>query len=79
MENLVAVSQETSDAVLAEIVSSIKNLTPEQLARVIIIAANIGLSEYHLSAVITASQDVLKTRQQFGDRYENVSLRLLID
>ncbi|MEH2381692.1 MAG: hypothetical protein V7K27_22855 [Nostoc sp.] len=49
-------------------VSSIKNLTPEQLASVIMIAANTGLSEYHLSAIITASQQVLKTRQQFGDK-----------
>ncbi len=63
IENLVTVSHQTSDAVLAEMVSSIKNLTPEQLARVIIIAANTGLSEYHLLAIITASQQVLNTWQ----------------
>jgi hypothetical protein len=43
---------------------SIKNLTPEQLARVILKAANKGLSEYQLSAIITASQQALNTRQQ---------------
>ncbi len=65
IENQVATSHSTSDAAITEMVSSIKNLTPEQLAEVIIKAANNGLSEYHLSAVITASQQVLKTRQQF--------------
>ncbi|NJM72013.1 MAG: DUF3102 domain-containing protein [Scytonema sp. RU_4_4] len=63
MENQVAISHETSDAAMAEMVSRIKNLTPKQLASVIMIAANTGLSEYHLSAIITASQQVLNTRQ----------------
>ncbi len=72
MENQVAISHKTSDAAIAEMAVSIKNLTPEQLARVIIKAANKGLSEYHLSAIIMASQQALNTRQQFGDRYEEV-------
>ena len=73
IENLVAISQGTLDAVLASMAISIKNLTPDQLARVIIKAANNGLSEYQLSAIITASQQALNTRQQFGDRYEEVT------
>ena len=68
----VAISHKTSHAAIAEMAVSIKNLTPEQLARVIIKAANKGLSEYHLSAIIIASQQALNTRQQFGDRYEEV-------
>ncbi len=72
-ENLVAISHGTSDAAIASMAISIKNLTPEQLARVIIKAAYNGLSEYQLSAIITASQQALNTRQQFGDRYEEVT------
>ncbi len=69
MENQVAISHETSDAAIASMAISIKNLTPEQLARVILKAANKGLSEYHLSAIITASQQALNTRQQ--DEYSD--------
>lgn len=75
IENQVAISHEISDAAIAEMAISIKNLTPQQLARVVIEAANKGLSEYHLSAIIMASEQALKTRQQFGDSYERLFLR----
>ncbi|KAB8320093.1 DUF3102 domain-containing protein [Tolypothrix campylonemoides VB511288] len=68
-ENQVAISHETSDAAIAQMAVSIKNLTPEQLARVILKAVNKGLSEYQLSAIITASQQALNIRQQ--DQYSN--------
>ena len=62
IENLVEISHFTSDTVLAEMVISIKNLTPEQLTRMIILAADTGLNEYQLSAIVTASQHALSTR-----------------
>ena len=70
MENQVAISHSTSDAAITEIVISIKNLTPKLLARVIILAADTGLNEYQLEAIITASQQALNTRPQFEHRYE---------
>ncbi|MEH1847540.1 MAG: DUF3102 domain-containing protein [Nostoc sp.] len=62
IENQAAISHETSDVVIAEIAISIKNLTPEQLARMIIKAANNGLSASQLSAIIMASQRILNTQ-----------------
>ncbi|RUT04221.1 hypothetical protein DSM106972_044490 [Dulcicalothrix desertica PCC 7102] len=58
IKDQVAISH-ISDTALNEIAISIKSLTPEQLAKIIIIAANTGLSKSHLSAIITASQQVL--------------------
>ncbi len=66
IENQVAISYHTSDTAIAEMAISIKNLTPEQLARMIIKAANNGLSESQLSAIIIASQQVLNIQQQLG-------------
>lgn len=63
IENLATTYHKTSDAVITEIAVSIKKMTPEQLALVIIKIANSGLSERHLEAIITASQQVLKVRQ----------------
>jgi hypothetical protein len=63
IENLATISHETLDTAIAEMVTSIKNLTPEQLAKVIRLAACNGLSEYHLSAIIEASQQALSSRQ----------------
>ncbi|MDF5729593.1 MAG: DUF3102 domain-containing protein [Rhizonema sp. PD38] len=59
IENQVTISYHTSDTVIAEMAISIQNLTPEQLARMIIKAANNGLSQSQLSAIILASQQVL--------------------
>lgn len=61
-ENQVAISHEVLDTAITEMAVSIKNLTPEQLARVILKAVNKGLSKYQLSAIITASQQALNTR-----------------
>ncbi|NMG18471.1 hypothetical protein [Brasilonema bromeliae] len=69
IENQVAISHETSDAAIASMAISIKNLTPKQLARMIIEAANNGLSESELSAIVMASQQVLNTQQQ--DEYSD--------
>ncbi|GAA6621636.1 DUF3102 domain-containing protein [Scytonema sp. NUACC26] len=63
MENQVAISHETSDATISEMAISIKNLTPEQLVRMIIKAANNGLSESQLSAIAMVSQQVLNTQR----------------
>ncbi|GAB1542627.1 hypothetical protein NUACC21_53010 [Scytonema sp. NUACC21] len=63
IKNQVTISLATSDAEIVEMAISIKNFTPEQLALVIIKAANDGLSEYQLSAIITASQQALNTRR----------------
>lgn len=59
IENLAVISQKTPDAVVAQIAISITNLTSEQLAEVIIKAADNGLSKYHLSTIIMASQQAL--------------------
>jgi len=67
LENLVAISHKISDAAIAEIAIIIKNLTPEQLARMIIKAANNGLSKSQISAIVIASQQVLNTQQQDSD------------
>ncbi|MDF5720158.1 MAG: DUF3102 domain-containing protein [Rhizonema sp. PD37] len=61
IENLIAISHKTSDAAISEIAISIRNLTAEELTRVIIKAVKIGLSEYHLSTIIAVSQQVLNT------------------
>lgn len=61
-ENQVAISHEVLDTAITEMAVSIKNLTPEQLARVILKAVKKGLSKYQLSAIITASQQALNTR-----------------
>ncbi len=63
IENLATNYHKTSDAVITEIADIIKKLTPEQLTLVIINIANSGLSERHLEAIITVSQQVLKVRQ----------------
>lgn len=63
-ENLAVISDKNPDVVVAEIAISITSLTSEQLAEVIIKAADNGLSEYHLSTIIIASQQALNARQQ---------------
>lgn len=68
IENQAPISHHTSDTVIAGMAITIKNLTPEQLARMIIKAANNGLSESQLSAIIMVSQQVLNTKQQFGGK-----------
>ncbi|MDF5722113.1 MAG: DUF3102 domain-containing protein [Rhizonema sp. PD37] len=68
IENQVTISYHTSDTAIAEMAICIKNLTPEQLAMMIVKAANNGLSESQLSAIIIASQQVLNTTQQLEDR-----------
>lgn len=65
-ENLVGISHDTVDIVMDEMAIIIKNLSPEQLAGVIIKAANNGLSKYQLLTIIMASQQALKTQQHFG-------------
>lgn len=52
-----------SNAIVSEIATKIKNLTPEQLALVIVESAKGGLSSDHLSFMITASDQILKERQ----------------
>lgn len=56
-------SYSESDAVISEIATKIKNLTPEQLALVIVESAKSGLSSDHLNSIITASDHILKERQ----------------
>ncbi|NMG09935.1 DUF3102 domain-containing protein [Brasilonema sp. UFV-L1] len=54
-----ASAQTNPDTITTEIEMKIKQLTPEQLASVIINSANSGLSKRHLQAIITAAQQVL--------------------
>ncbi|KAB8315207.1 DUF3102 domain-containing protein [Tolypothrix campylonemoides VB511288] len=61
--NPTTISHDMSDAIITEIATSIKDLTPEQLTLVIIKSANSGLSTCHLEAIIKASQHVLNTQQ----------------
>lgn len=60
--NIATISPEISDALTSEIASRIKHLTPEQLALVITESAQTGLSDHHLKAIITASQEALYSR-----------------
>jgi Protein of unknown function (DUF3102) len=62
MENQVSISYEILDVAIADMAISIKNLAPEQLALVIKKSANNGLSNQHLKAIITTSQQVLNKR-----------------
>ena len=57
-----AESRDLSDTMTKQMVICIQNLTPEQLALVIKKSANNGLSNYHLEAIITTSQEVLNQR-----------------
>ncbi|MUH00592.1 DUF3102 domain-containing protein [Scytonema sp. UIC 10036] len=57
--NQIAIAQKIPDTITTEIEVKIKQLTPEQLASVIINSANTGLSKFHLEAIITAAQQVL--------------------
>lgn len=56
-------SDNESNAIISEIATQIQNLTPEQLAVVIIESANSGLSNNHLNYVITVSNQILEDRQ----------------
>lgn len=56
-------SEPEPDAIICEIATKIKNLTPEQLALVLVKSAKGGLSSDHLSFMITASDQILKKRQ----------------
>ncbi len=62
VENQVAISNETLNAAIDKMAISIKNLAPEQLALAIAKSANSGLSNQHLKAIITTSQQVLNKR-----------------
>lgn len=64
IKDIVTICHTTSDATVEKIAISILNLTSNQLAEVIVKAANNGLSKNHLSTIIIASQQVLNTRQQ---------------
>lgn len=68
-ENQIGIFHEILDTEISEMAVSIKNLAPEQLAKMILKAVNKGLSKYQLSAIITASQQALKTGQQ--DEYSD--------
>lgn len=61
-QTVASAEKNTSDAAINEMAISIKNLMPEELAEVIIKAANNGLSQSHLSAIIMACQQVLNTQ-----------------
>lgn len=65
IKDIAAISHNQSDATVDKIVIGITNLTTEQLAQVIIKAANNGLDENHLLTIIKASQQALNTRQQY--------------
>jgi len=62
IKDIVTIYDKTSDATVEQMAISISNLTLNQLAEVIIKAANNGLSENHLSTMIMTSQQVLNTR-----------------
>lgn len=62
MENIVATSNNISDTAITEMAISITNLTPDELATLVMKAANNGLSNSHLSAIIRASQQALNTK-----------------
>jgi Protein of unknown function (DUF3102) len=57
IKDSVAISHKISDTALYEIATSIKSLTPEQLAKIITVAANNGLSKSHLSAIFTTTRE----------------------
>ncbi|MDF5724775.1 MAG: hypothetical protein PUP91_30815 [Rhizonema sp. PD37] len=54
--NLAEIYHFTSDILLVEMVISIKNLTSEQLTRMIILAADTRWNEYQFSAIVMTSQ-----------------------
>lgn len=59
MENITKISSYIIDAIINEMAISIMNLTPKQLALVVIKSVNAGLSKQHLKAIITSSQILL--------------------